>query len=994
MTEHSFAVSISAQVSASPGERVSTPRTLCRFAQRGCASSRREPMIRQRQTLAFAIRVASVLLLSTAMLGLVASSSSAQIPGRGSPYNPSPPNPGGSQRLPNQGGYSPNQTPGFGNSPGYRPAPSPTERLRRAHEQNSIRNGVTPTPYGSNPNPYQTGTFGRNPANGARGFRNPWNQAPSQPNLPGHVNSMGRVTFDPTRINQIHVSNTPRAGNPFYSGNQQYRSRPDLAQQHIDGLLSRNNDLNSLMSATDAARQYGLPASQVNQYRSAAISMAQSQIRTQPGVPTPYVAMAKFSLESNDMDEFRRYSGQLYEKFPEDKHSRFFRGIDYLDRKDWAAAERELKAARDAGVPEEDIAAFLKLAIDNQKWIWEYAAIVGIILGAWLIGLVVLYAIGLFLSKSTLKTIKSDPNVDFSKQKFKNRAYRFVIWFAGIYYFLSLPIALLLSIALPVSLMYGALSLPFLSWPVIAIVLAGGVTGVATAISGLKASFVRIPKPEIDHKLTPEDAPRLWEIVNDVADKVGTRPVDEIWLIGTADLAVSERGSFLKQLRDRGRRVLVLGTEAIDQMDEGAFRAILAHEYGHFQNRDTAGGDISMRVHASMHNFVDAIAERGKIRWWDTTIKFLRIYYVMFHRMTYGASRLQEVMADRVAVHSYGSKAFKRGLEHVLRRDLETRIDLEQRVETAMLGEDPFQDVQFAGRYSPLQHEALSSAYSEIVERTSSEHDTHPSPAERFSMAEQLHEQGSDDYRDRMVWDAFPDSDQVKADMEKERDEMIQTEVQFRRISSQHYIEALTQAIQQTPDSDLLLERARLYASVGENELAIKDVNALLQRGNTFLELFIMKAELEVRAGSVAQAVRTLESVDLDEMRKQFGELDPNVVGEYYLLLGRSQEMSSNWPAARIAFENASELADDSYGLAFLRGRMESKAGEHQAAVVHFDRVIELSDDYAEAHFYRGQALERMGKPQDATEDFRRAHSLAPWEPRFAEKNTKLAELN
>ena len=60
----------------------------------------------------------------------------------------------------------------------------------------------------------------------------------------------------------------------------------------------------------------------------------------------------------------------------------------------------------------------------------------------------------------------------------------------------------------------------------------------------------------------------------------------------------------MAKVRDKAKRVLILGTQAIDKMDQAAFRAVLAHEYGHFQNRDTAGGDISMRVNASMNAFV------------------------------------------------------------------------------------------------------------------------------------------------------------------------------------------------------------------------------------------------------------------------------------------------------------------------------------------------------------------------------------------------------
>ena len=93
------------------------------------------------------------------------------------------------------------------------------------------------------------------------------------------------------------------------------------------------------------------------------------------------------------------------------------------------------------------------------------------------------------------------------------------------------------------TLVYGALSLSVISLPIIGLVLFGAVGGVITATSGLRASFVRVDPPEVKRKLSRDEAPRLWKLVESVADAVGTRVVDEIWLLGTTDLAVTEQGS-------------------------------------------------------------------------------------------------------------------------------------------------------------------------------------------------------------------------------------------------------------------------------------------------------------------------------------------------------------------------------------------------------------------------------------------------------------------
>jgi hypothetical protein len=45
----------------------------------------------------------------------------------------------------------------------------------------------------------------------------------------------------------------------------------------------------------------------------------------------------------------------------------------------------------------------------------------------------------------------------------------------------------------------------------------------------------------------------------------------------------------------------------------------------------------------------------------------------LFRRISHGATRLQEVLADRTAAGLYGAQAFEEGLRHVVRRQIEFR---------------------------------------------------------------------------------------------------------------------------------------------------------------------------------------------------------------------------------------------------------------------------------------------------------------------------------
>jgi len=52
----------------------------------------------------------------------------------------------------------------------------------------------------------------------------------------------------------------------------------------------------------------------------------------------------------------------------------------------------------------------------------------------------------------------------------------------------------------------------------------------------------------------------------------------------------------------------------------------------------------------------------------ELSVSLLRIYHFIFRRISYGATRLQEVLADRIAASKYGAAAFESGLKHVMKK--------------------------------------------------------------------------------------------------------------------------------------------------------------------------------------------------------------------------------------------------------------------------------------------------------------------------------------
>jgi Zn-dependent protease with chaperone function len=224
---------------------------------------------------------------------------------------------------------------------------------------------------------------------------------------------------------------------------------------------------------------------------------------------------------------------------------------------------------------------------------------------------------------------------------------------------------------------------------------------------------------------------------------------------------VYERGSPRERVEDRARRILILGVGLLNGFRQSAFRAVLAHEYGHFSHRDTAGGDVALRVRQDMMKFANAMAQHGQAVWWNVAFHFLRLYDFLYRRISHGATRLQEVLADRVAARMYGPAHFEEGLRHVIHRgiefdaaaDLEIRRALHARRSIAnlyTLSISPDKDVE--GRVS------------DALGRTTSEDDTHPAPMDRFRLVNgvvstyQPQDSG-------MVWDLFTDPTALTTEM-------------------------------------------------------------------------------------------------------------------------------------------------------------------------------------------------------------------------------------
>ena len=279
-----------------------------------------------------------------------------------------------------------------------------------------------------------------------------------------------------------------------------------------------------------------------------------------------------------------------------------------------------------------------------------------------------------------------------------------------------------------------------------------------------RSLFVRAkfapPGPPVDfakHK-------KLRVVLDEVAKEIDTRPVDVAYMTPGTDICVIERGSLWASLRGkRTERILIIGIGLFEGMTQLQLRSILAHEYGHFRNADTAGGGFALAVRRSLYALIVRLADAGVAGsinpvWW-----FLRAFHRMYLGISQGASRLQEVLADRWAIQAYGSAGFIAGYKHTVAREIEFRHEVDAKVKEVIDNEWGLPNLYTYKLEGKLATDSIAKQIDKDMRREPDVYDSHPSSAQRIRWAEQLAvtcTSHADD--DAPVWGLFEDREDIE----------------------------------------------------------------------------------------------------------------------------------------------------------------------------------------------------------------------------------------
>ncbi|MFI5802590.1 M48 family metalloprotease [Streptomyces sp. NPDC051561] len=274
-------------------------------------------------------------------------------------------------------------------------------------------------------------------------------------------------------------------------------------------------------------------------------------------------------------------------------------------------------------------------------------------------------------------------------------------------------------------------------------------------------------------RVTPAQEPELWSLVRELASSTGTRAPDELYLDGEVNASVQEDSRFLG-LRT-GTRRMYLGVPLMSGLTEPQLRAVLAHEFGHFGNRDTRYATITLRGRESVVRTVSALHERSLAKVAKETAKqrekqakalargrkpkshdlnlgsagltyrlaarpFLA-YGGFYLRSSLGVGRAQELAADLTAVRVAGRDATASALREIPVLDSAHDFYLSAYATVgAGAGLLPPRGEMFGGLHQLMAARAgeMAELRAAIPHQEQSPYDSHPPIAERVARIEAL----------------------------------------------------------------------------------------------------------------------------------------------------------------------------------------------------------------------------------------------------------------
>lgn len=224
--------------------------------------------------------------------------------------------------------------------------------------------------------------------------------------------------------------------------------------------------------------------------------------------------------------------------------------------------------------------------------------------------------------------------------------------------------------------------------------------------------------------LKEEDAPDLYALIRDIVRETGTHFPKKIYIAPDVNASVFYHSGFWSMFLPV-RKNLLIGMGLVNAVNVSEFKAILAHEFGHFSQSTMKVGSYVYHVNRVIHSMLfdnegyDAIVQKwaningviaffaGIAVWIIHKIQWvLGKMYELVNKAYMGLSREMEFHADEIAAHVAGAEPL---ISSLLRLDLASYAyqqvlnSYEQRISKSVKTENIYPQHRYVMRF--ISHE-------------------------------------------------------------------------------------------------------------------------------------------------------------------------------------------------------------------------------------------------------------------------------------------------
>jgi Zn-dependent protease with chaperone function len=479
-------------------------------------------------------------------------------------------------------------------------------------------------------------------------------------------------------------------------------------------------------------------------------------LREQPGDAQLAASMAVAIVRNPQRSGPRAPAVQrLTEQFPDDSALVCLYGLALAEDEDMRGAVRAFERARALGTdPASILSPQLVEKIEAEAapgWIeislWTLAGF-AVVYAVWMLLMALL---GVLLAGRTrgdraLELLQGADELVVGGQVRRSRHesrlsqfYAVALFASLILFYLSLPFLIVGLLAGTGLLLYLIFLLPRIPVKLIILIV---VVGLGGAWAVLKSIFARPGKGSFGIPKTAEQCPRVYQMLNDVAQRVDTEPVHEVYLAPGSAIGVHQEGRGPFGLFGVKRRVLTLGVSTLRFLTVGELQAILAHEYAHFSHQDTFYSRFIYQVTLSIQQAVEGMGQTGG--WYNYVnpfFWFLILYHKAYGLLSAGFSRSREFLADRMAAGLYGSDVFASALTKVCTDGALFEMTIYQSISELLAEDKSFVNMYEAFRNyrdEQMDGKARDELYQQLLNEKESLFASHPTFGERITAVKPL----------------------------------------------------------------------------------------------------------------------------------------------------------------------------------------------------------------------------------------------------------------